>query len=67
MNGVRKFEFETNVSFGAIMRTIVAALADEGLVLHDGNSRDRVSTVIIGGRKVAIVPNSRIVGAPDGR
>lgn len=63
MKRVRKFEFATDVSYGQIMKTIVAALDDEGLRLTDTNTPDRITTVITGGMKVAILPLSRISGA----
>lgn len=63
MKGVRRFEFSVGVPYGTIVRTIAAALADEGLHLIQSNTPDRITTVIHNGRKVAIVPLSRIGGA----
>lgn len=65
MTGARVFDFDPPVPFWEVMRAIVAALADEGLRLNDSNAPDHVRTVIVDGRKLAIVPLSRIAERID--
>lgn len=63
MAGVRKFEFEVGVSRPAAIRTMVAALDDEGLTLtsSDNTRGSDINLVIMGGRAILIVPGYRII------
>lgn len=59
----RKFEFEIGVSRLEAMRAVVAALDDEGLkiAVGDNGRMNDINTVIVGGRKVMVVPGHRVV------
>lgn len=62
MSGQRKYEMEVTTSYEAGLQLIRAALDDEGLALGPkAGSMDNVRTVIVGGRKVFFVPESRIM------
>ena len=62
---VRYFDFaDVSTSYGDGLRTIVAALDDEGLQLLDTGSQSagqRITTVLIDGVKRFVVPTARIV------
>jgi len=63
MNGVRRFVFDRDVTRGEAIRAIVAALDDEELTLTDSdNGRySAITTVLVDGQKVVLVPAHRIV------
>ena len=59
---MRPFAFDLDVSMGDAIRTIKAALDDEGLRLTQGdNARQQITSVVSGGKKVVLVPKHRIV------
>lgn len=62
MNEPRRFIFDPDVPLYAAIRAIVAALDDEGLALtQSDNARfSGITSVLVDGRKVVIVPAHRI-------
>lgn len=62
MAEARRFIFDPDVPLYAAIRAIVAALDDEGLALtqSDNARMSDITSVIVDGRKVVIVPAHRI-------
>jgi hypothetical protein len=63
---MRRFEFDDpGISLGAAIRTIEAALEDEGLELLPGGAKAQViRSAIVDGRAVVTVPAGRIGRIP---
>lgn len=63
MKKVRIFDFDGRVRMPEALRTVKAALDDEGLALHEGNTPDRPMLVWMPewNRTRVVVPASRIV------
>lgn len=61
-NPLRVFDFDVGTSMGDALRTIRAALDDEGMALGPTTNAtmDKVTSVIVGGRQLFRVPMSRI-------
>lgn len=62
MTGSRRFEFEVGTTWSDAMRTVVAALDDEGLVISEGGQHPlaRITSVIVDRKLVLVVPAFRI-------
>lgn len=69
MKGVRYFDFDPTTTRAEAIRAIVAALADEGLVLtdSDNSASGRITTVLVDGVKRVVVPVHRITTARTDR
>jgi hypothetical protein len=57
----RVFDFDPGVALPDAVRTIRAALEDEGLTLAPEHSHGRITSVVVSGRCLVRVPESRIV------